>query len=157
MVKLLVIDVDGTLTDGVVYIGNTGELCKGFYVRDGLGIMRAIKNGVKPIILTSRESGIVTVRAGELGIEEVYLHVPDKREFLERYLKDNGYGSEDIAYMADDINDYEAIQLAGLRGCPSDAVPEMKNICNFVSRFEGGRGAVREFCDFIVDSCVRTL
>lgn len=152
MVKLLVIDVDGTLTDGVVYIGNAGELCKGFYVRDGLGIMRAIKNGVKPIILTSRESEIVAVRAGELGIEEVYQRVPDKREFLEKYLKENGYAGGETAYMADDINDYEAIQLAGLRGCPSDAVPEMKNICNFVSRFEGGRGAVREFCDFIVDS-----
>lgn len=143
-------DVDGTLTDGIIYIGNEGELCKGFYVRDGLGIQKVIKRGIRPIILTSRESELVLKRAAELGILEVYQGVSDKKEFLEKYIKENNIMYEEIAYIADDINDLEAIQLAGKRGCPSDAVLEIRNVCNFVSSYRGGHGAVREFCEYLM-------
>ena len=150
MIKILVMDVDGTLTDGIVYFGDSGEICKGFYVRDGLGIQRIMKIGITPIILTSRNSELVKSRAKDLGIEEVFIGVKDKKVFLENYIKENNLIAENLAYIADDINDIEAIQLAKYRGCPSDAVMEIRNVCNFVSNYPGGRGAVREFCDYLV-------
>lgn len=151
MVRMVVIDVDGTLTDGTVYIGNEGELCKGFYVRDGIGIINIIKAGIVPVILTSRESRIVNERCKELGITEIYQGVEDKREKMLEIMKKNSISKEEIAYIADDVNDLESIALASLRGCPNDAVFEIKNICNFISRYDGGRGAVREFCEYILN------
>lgn len=150
MIKYLVIDVDGTLTDGVVYIGNSGELCKGFYVRDGLGIQRIISRGIEPIILTSRESEIVVQRCKELGITNICQGVKNKREKLEDIIQEHKIGSDELAYIADDINDLEAIQLAYIRACPNDAVFEIKNVCNFVSHYNGGHGAVRELCDYLL-------
>lgn len=150
MVKILIMDVDGTLTDGVVYFGDSGEICKGFYVRDGLGIQKVIKNGIMPIIITSRNSELVKARAEDLGIKEVYIGIKDKKVFLENYIKERGLVTENMAYIADDVNDLEAIQLAKFRGCPSDAVMEIRNVCNFVSNYPGGHGAVREFCDYLV-------
>lgn len=149
MILHVIIDVDGTLTDGIVYISNNGELCKGFYVRDGLGIQRIIHEGVIPVILTSRKSDIVIQRALELGITEIYQGIKDKKVFLEKYIQRNNIYYDQLAYIADDINDYDAIQLAGLRGCPVDADESIKAICNFVSKKRGGYGAVREFCDLI--------
>lgn len=148
-IKLLIIDVDGTLTDGIVYIGNHGELCKGFYVRDGIGILNLIKAGITPVILTSRESEIVLQRCKELGIRQIFQNVKDKREKLLEIERELKVKSEEIAYIADDINDLDAMKLAGMKGCPADAVPEVKKICEFISQFNGGRGAVREFIEYI--------
>ncbi len=152
MITHVIIDVDGTLTDGIVYMGNEGELCKGFYVRDGIGIQMLIKNGVTPIILTSRKSDIVIQRALELGIKEVYQAIIDKKIFLEKYILEKSISSENLAYIADDINDFEAIQLARLRGCPANADKRIINACNFVCNYTGGRGAVREFCEYIISN-----
>ena len=148
-IKLLIIDVDGTLTDGIVYIGNHGELCKGFYVRDGIGILNLIKAGITPVILTSRESEIVLQRCKELGIRQIFQNVKDKREKLLEIERELKVKSEEIAYIADDINDLDAMKLAGMKGCPAHAVPEVKKICEFISQFNGGRGAVREFIEYI--------
>ena len=137
MIKYLVIDVDGTLTDGVVYIGNQGELCKGFFVKDGLGIKKIMEIGVCPVILTARESEIVVQRCQELGIQQIYQGVKDKKRALQKII-------------ADDLNDYEAMQLAGLKACPADAVTEIVEICDFVSDYNGGRGAVRQLCELIL-------
>lgn len=152
MTKYLVIDVDGTLTDGTVYIGNHGELCKGFFVRDGLGIQQLISSNVEPIILTSRESRIVVERCKELGIKQIYQGVKDKKKMLEKIMKDNNIKKEELAYIADDINDIFAIELASIKACPADAVSEMKNICNYISIYKGGQGAVREICDYIINN-----
>ncbi len=150
-IKLLIIDVDGTLTDGIVYIGNSGELCKGFYVRDGIGIQKLIKAGIKPVVCTSRESEIVLQRCKELGIEQIFQGVRDKREKLQEIKMELGAEWEEIAYIADDINDLEAMKLAEVKGCPADAVSEVKEICGFVSQFNGGRGAVREFIEYLIE------
>lgn len=148
---MLIMDVDGTLTDGIVYIGDHGELCKGFYVRDGIGILNLIRAGITPVILTSRESDIVLHRCKELGIDLTFQNVKDKRVKLLEIEREMDIKSEDIAYIADDINDLEAMKLAGIRGCPADAVPEVKKISEFISKFNGGRGAVREFIEYILD------
>lgn len=151
-IKLLIMDVDGTLTDGVVYIGNNGELCKGFYVRDGMGILRLAESDIIPVILTSRESEIVLQRCKELGISHIYQNVKNKREKLLELERELDIQSEEIAYIADDINDLEAMKLSGTKGCPADAVSEIKRICEFVSQFDGGRGAVREFIEYVLDN-----
>lgn len=155
MVKLnishLIMDVDGTLTDGQVYIGDRGELCKGFYVRDGLGIKKAMATGVIPVILTSRESEIVKRRCEELGIKEIYQGVEDKETFLRNYVKERDFSFSSIAYIGDDENDLGAISLVGLAGCPLDAVDTIKAKVTFISRFKGGNGAVREFCELIIE------
>lgn len=151
-IKLLIIDVDGTLTDGIVYIGNNGELCKGFYVRDGIGIQNLAKIDIMPVIFTSRESGIVLQRCKELGIKKIFQNVKEKKVKLLELEKELDVKSEEIAYIADDINDLEAMKLAGMKGCPADAVPEIKEICEFVSQFNGGRGAVREFIEYILNN-----
>ncbi|MCI9535334.1 MAG: HAD hydrolase family protein [Lachnospiraceae bacterium] len=155
MVKLnishLIMDVDGTLTDGQVYIGEHGELCKGFYVRDGLGIKKAMAAGIKPVILTSRESEIVKRRCEELGIKEIYQGVENKEVFLRNYVKEKDFSLSSIAYIGDDENDLGAISLVGLAGCPLDAVDTIKAKATFISRFKGGNGAVREFCELIIE------
>lgn len=150
MIKYLVVDVDGTLTDGTVYIGNNGELCKGFYVRDGLGLQRIIKKGITPIILTSRQSDIVINRCRELGINEIHQGVAEKKYYLECLMKERNIAGKELAYIADDINDLDAIQLAQIRACPRNAVEEIKCKCNFISKYNGGQGAVREFCDYLL-------
>lgn len=151
MIKYLIIDVDGTLTDGTVYIGNTGELCKGFHVRDGLGIQKIITRGIVPIILTSRISQIVIQRCEELGIKEIYQGIKDKKEGIERIIQKYGIKAEELAYIADDVNDLEAIQYACIRGCPKDAAFEIKDVCNFISHYKGGYGAVRELCEYLMN------
>lgn len=159
MIKYLFIDVDGTLTDGQVYIGNSGELCKGFYVRDGLGIQIAIKEGIEPIIFTSRKSDIVINRCRELGITEIYQGIKDKKEAILNYVSEKKIRFDQIAYIADDINDLESMMLIrennGLVGCPKNAVQEIIDISDFVTRNNGGSGAVRDFINFLMNHNVK--
>lgn len=154
MIKYLFIDVDGTLTDGNVYIGNEGELCKGFYVRDGLGIQIAIRSGIIPIIFTSRKSKIVDIRCKELGITEIYQGIKDKKTLLEEYIENNNIDYYNVAYIADDINDLESMKLVknkgGLAGCPCDARSEILDISDYIARYEGGKGAVRDFIEWLL-------
>lgn len=150
MIKYLIIDVDGTLTDGRVYIGNNGELCKAFYVRDGIGIKAVIRKGITPIILTSRESEIVIRRCEELGITHIYQGAEDKKVTLAHVMETLSIQKDELAYIADDINDLDAMKLAEVRACPNDASPEIRQISNFVCYANGGEGAVREFCDYIL-------
>ena len=111
-----------------------------------------IRAGITPVILTSRESDIVLQRCKELGIELIFQNVKDKKAKLLEIEREMDVESEEIAYIADDINDLEAMKLAGIRGCPADAVSEIKEICEFVSHFNGGRGAVREFIEYILNA-----
>lgn len=149
-IKALFMDVDGTLTDGIVYIGNLGELCKGFYVRDGIGILKIVNAGIEPIILTSRESDIVKRRAEELGITSIYQGFREKKQQFLDILKEKDYHPDNVAYIGDDINDLECMKIAGWSGCPADAENEVKKIADFISNKKGGNGAVREFCEWLL-------
>lgn len=151
MKKYLIIDVDGTLTDGRINIGQNGELFKSFYCRDGLGIITAAKRGMIPVILTSRVSDIVRERAKELGIVHVLQGAGDEKEkVLERFVREQQVSYEDIAYIGDDVNDLECMELCGVVGCPADAVDEVKKISDFISEKNGGQGAVRGFIDWML-------
>ena len=151
MIKMLVMDVDGTLTDGTINIGPDGELFKSFYARDGLAILYARDYGIQSTILTSRKSVIVEHRAEELHIENMLQGASnDKEGILKEFLASKGLQKHEVAYIGDDINDLEAMSLCGVVGCPSDAAPEVKSIANYICQNCGGRGAVREFIDWII-------
>lgn len=149
--KLLVMDVDGTLTDGKIYIGSKGEEFKSFNVKDGYAINEMLhKNGIKTAIITGRESEIVNIRARELSIDCVYQNVSDKVETLKQVVELYGISIDEVAYIGDDLNDFEAMKKCGITGCPADAVDEIKNISDYTSKFNGGDGAIRDFVDWIL-------
>lgn len=148
-IKMLAMDVDGTLTDGRIYIGARGELMKAFDVKDGHGIVEFRKGGGIPVIITGRQSDIAAVRAKELGITEVYQSVSDKLSCLKEIAQKYGLSQEEIAYIGDDVNDLACMNYCGVSACPADAVSEVKAAAGYICRAAGGRGAVREFLDRI--------
>lgn len=149
-IKLIIFDVDGTLTDGKLYIGESGEALKAFNVKDGYAIVNILPlHNITPVIITGRASKILLARCKELSITHIYQGVKNKLEKLKEICKEFDCGFENVAYIGDDLNDLECMQVCGLKGCPADAMPEIKNICGFVSTRNGGEGAVREFIDYI--------
>lgn len=153
-IKYLVMDVDGTLTDGKINIGTNGEVFKSFDVKDGYGIYSILPSyGIVPIIITGRESLIVSYRAKELKINEIHQGVSDKLAQLRAILRDEA-GLNTVAYIGDDLNDMEvmmAIRMAGgYTGCPADSATVVKDIVSYVCHSKGGNGAVREFIDKII-------
>lgn len=150
-IKLLFMDVDGTLTDGKIYMGENGEVMKAFDIKDGYGINEILpKHGIIPVIITGRSSKIVENRAKELGITELYQGKHDKLETLQYVMKKYKCKKENAAYIGDDILDIVCMQECGLVGCPADAVEEVKRIADYVCERNAGQGAVREFIEKIV-------
>ena len=151
-INYLVMDVDGTLTDGKIYLGQNNELCKAFNIKDGCGIHDiAIPKGIIPVIITGRTSDIVLNRCRELGIEEVYQGVDNKAEKLCSITSD----LSSVAYIGDDINDLPCMNIVkkagGIVGCPADAAGAVKRIADYVSLYNGGEGAVRDFIEWIIE------
>ena len=151
-VKLIIMDVDGTLTDGGIYIGESGELFKPFNCRDGLGINLARKVGIETAILTGRESKQVLIRAQELKInpELIFQGHEDKRAAYIEIKNKFRLKDEEIAYIGDDIIDLPIMVQVGFTGTVANAVTEVKNRVCVVSDFKGGQGAVREIIEFIL-------
>lgn len=148
-IKMLVMDVDGTLTDGKIYMGSDGEVFKAFDVKDGYAIAHLHEVGIIPVIITGRKSKIVENRAKELNIKEVYQGVSDKVEKLKEVAKDNGVLLEEVAYIGDDLNDLDCMCICGLSACPNDAIDEVTSNVDFKCNKNGGYGAVREFIEYI--------
>lgn len=153
-IKCLIMDVDGTLTDGKIYMGDNGEICKAFDIKDGYGIANILKqNNIIPVILTGRQSKIVENRANELGIKYIYQGVSNKLEKINQIVYELGIGLSNVMYVGDDKNDLPCIDYInrnkGLTACPKDAIKEVRNEVNFISNFNGGKGAVREIIDWI--------
>ena len=150
-IKLLVMDVDGTLTDGHIYVGDNGEVMKAFNVKDGYAIVKIMPEAnIIPVIITGKTSEIVKRRAAELNIEEVYQNVSDKLPLLVTIAEKYGVSSDEVAYIGDDVNDLPCIEWCGLTACPCDAVTEVLHNVDYVCKLAGGRGAVREFCEWII-------
>lgn len=153
-IKYFVMDVDGTLTDGKIYIGENGELCKAFNVKDGYGISHLLHNlGAKPVIITGRKSTILEKRCQELGITELYQGIRHKKKLLIEIL--NGKADE-VAYIGDDLNDYECMEwvksAGGIVGCPCDATDKVVKIADYVAEARGGEGAVRDYIEWIISN-----
>ena len=126
MIRLLVLDVDGTLTDGGIYYDSTGNELKKFGVKDGAGLVLARTAGIRVMICTGRECEAVRRRAADLKITDIYQNVPHKADFLQNFFAENGYAREEIAYCGDDLNDLAAMALCGFVACPADAAPEVR-------------------------------
>ena len=150
MIKLVLLDVDGTLTDGGIYRGNNGEELKRFNVKDGYAIVNAQKLGIEFGIITGRKSELVEIRAKELKIKYLYQGISEKTVILEEIMKKTGLTKEEIAYMGDDLNDVLIMKQVGLSGAPKDAVNEVIQIADFISEKNGGSGAVRAFVEHIL-------
>ena len=155
--RVIIFDVDGTLTDGKIYMGENGELMKCFNIKDGCGIrdiMPAYQ--LTPIIITARESQITANRCKELGIKHYYQGCRDKAKKLEELApmlqlsKDVNGIFEEVAYMGDDIIDIPIMKKCAKKGCPFDAVRKVKDIADFISQKKGGDGAAREFIEWII-------
>ncbi|WP_319371349.1 HAD family hydrolase [uncultured Ilyobacter sp.] len=149
-IKIIVLDVDGTLTDGKLYIDNNGVETKAFNAKDGMSIAQGIKYGMKFAIVTGKNSEIVKTRAQELGIEEIHQKISNKIKVLDEILKKNGLTYEEAAYMGDDINDIPAIMRVGMSGAPSDSSNDILQMVDFRASSKGGKGAVREFVEYIL-------
>lgn len=152
MINYLVMDVDGTLTDGKVYIAANGELIKAFNIKDGYGIHNILlSTNVTPVIITGRYSDIVSKRAKELGIVNVYQGVSDKLDILLSITKN----LKEVAYIGDDLNDLTCIEsvneAGGITACPADAAVRVKKVVDLVTKHVGGEGAVRDFIDWLIE------
>ncbi len=147
-IKLLLLDVDGTLTDGGVYILEDGKQFKKFNAQDGLGIKMAIKSGIEVgIISHSLITEMVTARANMLGLKYFYIGQRPKTEVLEEWLEELKLEYAEIAFIGDDVNDLEIMQKVGFSACPANANDKIKSISDVVLTKNGGDAAVREFID----------
>jgi len=150
MVVLLILDVDGVLTDGKIIIDDLGNESKNFNVRDGHGLKLLMRGGVDVAFLTGRESKVVKRRADELGIKDVYQGVKDKAKVLGEILDTRGLSGECVAYVGDDIVDIPVFRMVGFSAAVADALDYVKAESDYVTVREGGRGAVREICEMIL-------
>ncbi len=151
-VRMLVLDVDGVLTDGRLYYGNAGEELKAFNIKDGLGIKLLQRAGIPVAIITGRTSDSVLRRAGELGIDHLVQGREDKLTALRELCQQCGLSPADCAYMGDDLPDLAAIAAAGLGMTVADGSGAVRAAADWCSAAAGGAGAVREACEFILAS-----
>jgi 3-deoxy-D-manno-octulosonate 8-phosphate phosphatase (KDO 8-P phosphatase) len=150
MIKLIVLDVDGCLTDGTIVYNSDGSETKVFNVKDGLGIATWIRMGYHVAIITGRESKIVKRRADELGIKLLYQGVKDKESLLKKIIAEYDITPKEIAAIGDDLNDFNMLKLVGHSYAPANAVKDIKDIVTTVLLKNGGDGAVREMIDDII-------
>ncbi len=149
-IKLLLLDVDGVMTDGrITYDNNGGEL-KSFDVKDGHGLKLLQRAGIEIGIITGRQSAVVARRAAELGIELVYQGVKDKLVPFHEILEKLRISPEEVAYVGDDVVDLPVMRRVGFAITVADAVEDVKPFADLVTTRDGGRGAVREVCDFLL-------
>lgn len=150
-IKLFAMDVDGTLTNGNIYMGNEGELLKAFHVKDGLGIKLLMANDIIPAIITGRTSRIVTNRAKELGLTEVHQGIKNKAAKLEELMSKYHLSPHQVAYIGDDMNDLSAIKTAGITFAPKDCATALIPYIDFIVNKESGNAPVREAIDMILN------
>ena len=153
--RLILLDVDGVLTDGTVAISSDGSESKNFSIRDGAAVLWARREGLTIGLLSGRPSAATTRRAAELGIELVVETGPDKRIAFDQILRSQRLTETEVAYMGDDLLDLPILRRVGLSAAPADAVDEVLADVNWVSARPGGRGAVRELIELILRARLR--
>ena len=154
-IKLLAFDVDGVMTDGSITYDENGVEYKTFNAKDGHGLAKMVKSGFLTAVITGRRNGTVDRRAEDLRFSEVFQGVKNKLPILEGIMEKYELDFSQVAYMGDDEPDMQILEKVGLSACPADAVDRVKNICNFVSSKDGGKGAVRELCDLVYESQIQ--
>ena len=152
MIKLIVLDVDGCLSDGKIIYSEDMIESKAFNIKDGLGISTWVKIGNEVAIITGRNSKIVQRRAEELGVQHLFQGIKDKDRVLKELVSSLGINFDNIAVIGDDLNDFKMLNLAGRSFTPKNGVKEIQDIVDVVLSRDGGDGAVREMIDSLVDS-----
>jgi len=149
-IRLVCFDVDGTLTDGRLNFDENGGETKSFHVHDGQGLRLLEDCGIRVALITARYSRIVQARGRDLRLQHVFDGVTDKLAVVRQLCASEGITLEEVAYMGDDYPDLACLQAVGLSACPADALMPIQANALWTSRFNGGHGAAREFCDFIL-------
>jgi 3-deoxy-D-manno-octulosonate 8-phosphate phosphatase (KDO 8-P phosphatase) len=149
-VKILILDVDGVLTDGRIIINDRGEETKSFNVKDGYGIRALLDTGIDVAVITGRRSGVVEHRAKDLGIKSVYQGVTDKKSACIRLLEEKRLTSDQACYIGDDLPDIPVLRYVGMPVAVADAVKEAREAALYITEKNGGNGAVREVCELIL-------
>jgi 3-deoxy-D-manno-octulosonate 8-phosphate phosphatase (KDO 8-P phosphatase) len=149
-IKLVAVDIDGTMTDGTLYFSATGELCKGFSVRDGFGIVLLREAGIKTVVITGRTSELVQTRAADLKFDACLQGVKNKALALREICKQFGLEPSEAAMMGDDWPDLPAMAICGLAAAVSNAAEPVKRIAHWTSACAPGHGAVREFAEWLL-------
>lgn len=147
IIKYLVIDVDGTMTDGGIYYDNQGNELKKFCTKDAAGFFAAHAVGIKIIVITGRKCDATTKRMNEMKVEYLFQDVKDKKMFLSEFMKTNGIQRNEIGYIGDDLNDLSSMKLCGFIACPADSCKEIKCLATYISSNYGGHGAVRDIIE----------
>lgn len=150
LLKYMIMDVDGTMTDGGIYYDSRGNECKKFCTKDAAGFFCLSAAGIRVVVVTGRKCSATERRMRDLRVELLYQGIGDKRLFLERFMEEQGASASEIGYLGDDLNDYAAMSLCGFRACPSNACEEIKGISDYISPQAGGNGAVRDMAEHIL-------
>jgi 3-deoxy-D-manno-octulosonate 8-phosphate phosphatase (KDO 8-P phosphatase) len=151
-IRLLVLDVDGVMTDGKIIMNDMGREIKNFDVKDGHGIKILMRCGIDVILLTGRRSAVVEHRAKDIGIEEVYQGIFNKLEKFEEILQNKSLNYESIAFVGDDIVDIPLLKRVGFSVAVADATEDVKKCVDYITKKAGGDGAVREVCELILQA-----
>jgi 3-deoxy-D-manno-octulosonate 8-phosphate phosphatase (KDO 8-P phosphatase) len=149
-IRTFVFDVDGVLTDGSLLLTEEGNMLRSMNIKDGYAIQLAIKKGYKIWVISGGTSEAVKIRLQKLGLNDVYIGIDNKKRVLQSLIADKRTLQENILYMGDDMPDHAVMQLCGLPCCPSDAVPEIKQISKYISPFAGGKGCVRDVIEKVL-------
>lgn len=149
-IKLLILDVDGVLTDGKIIYNDRGEEIKAFHVRDGHGLKLLMRAGIGIALITGRKSKVVLHRARDLGIKNVYQRVTNKIEVYEKILKGKNLKDENVGFVGDDLVDIPVLKRVGFSAAVGDAIPEVREVADYVASKKGGEGAVREICELLL-------
>ena len=149
-ITTFIFDVDGVLTDGIVLVLENGLQARRMNIKDGFALQMAVKNGYKVLIVSGGNSPQVANRLEKLGITDVYMSVLKKKEFIADYIVKNKLLTEQVLFMADDLPDLPAMSIVGLPCCPADAVPEVKEVVQYISLLNGGDACVRDVIEKVL-------
>jgi len=152
MIKIVITDVDGVLTDGSMYYTKNGDYMRKFNTKDGMGVELLKNENIKTIFLSREKSPIVKKRAEKLKVAKSYLGIKNKVLILPRICKEFDVKLSEIAYIGDDVNDLEIMKKIGFSACPKDGVMQIRKIASYICSLNGGNGAFRELVDVIIAS-----
>jgi 3-deoxy-D-manno-octulosonate 8-phosphate phosphatase (KDO 8-P phosphatase) len=150
LIKTFVFDMDGVLTDGSLLIENDGTWLRRMNIRDGYALQLAVKSGYRIIVISGSESDPVSKRLKKLGVQDVFMNVGNKEDFLKKLVVKNNYNLNEILFMGDDIPDYECMLISGFACCPANAAFEIRQICSYISPLNGGDGCVRDVIEKVL-------
>ncbi|HUQ67259.1 MAG TPA: HAD hydrolase family protein [Flavitalea sp.] len=150
LISTFILDVDGVLTDGTIYVFDNGEQVRRMSIKDGFALQLAIKKGYRILVISGGNSPAVSARLKKLGITDILMNVLDKKSMIDRYMRDHGIEKHQVLFMGDDIPDYVAMKHVGIPAAPADAAPEIRKIAAYIADNKGGKGCVREVIEKVL-------